>query len=442
MNTTAAVQPGRRQRPRVSVRPAATLGLLALVALFGGVGGWMAYAEISGAIVASGTVAVHGNPKTVQHLDGGIVAEISAADGDVVRKGDILVRLDDTLLKANVAIYTKRIEEALAERARLEAERAGQRTIDWNDGSARALDVVPSAAVRESQDKLLEARQTSREGQKARLKEKIAQFKSEIDGVQGLLSAKREQIAFIDQELKGLRQLHKQGNTTINRLLALERQRAELAGQAAEHRAELARIGNSISEAEISILQLDKEALETALLDLRKREQEISDMVQQLIATRAQIARVDVKAPVDGIVHQLSVFTIGGVVSPGAGILQIIPKNEKVEVEAHIGTQFIDEIYVGQSARVRFSAFNQRTTPEFKGTVQKVSPSSVIDDKQGYSYYRIWISVPEGELASLGDMKLVPGMPAEVFIKTRERTALSYLVKPLTDQINRAFREE
>lgn len=412
------------------------------MALFGGVGGWMAYAEISGAIVATGTVAIHGNPKTVQHLDGGIVAKINVADGDAVRKGEVLVRLDDTLLNANMEIYTKRLEEALAERGRLEAERNGRQNIEWEGGIARAIDIAPSAEIRTGQEKLLEARRKSRDGQKARLKEKIAQFKNEIDGVQALLAAKREQIAFIDQELKGLRHLHKQGNTTINRLLALERQRAELSGQAAEHKAELARIENSISESDISILQLDREFLESVLADLRKREQEINDMVQQLIATRAQLARVDVKAPVDGIAHQLSVFTIGGVVSPGAGILQIIPRDEKVEIEAHIGTQFIDEIYAGQPARVRFSAFNQRTTPEFAGTVQTVSPSSVMDEKQGFSYYRVWIAVPDTELAALGGKKLVPGMPAEIFIKTTERSAMSYLVKPLADQINRAFREE
>lgn len=429
-------------RPRVSVRPAVVFGTFAFLALFGGVGGWMTYAEISGAIVATGTVAVHGNPKTVQHLDGGIVSTIQVQDGDIVRKGDILIRLDDTLLRANIAIYTLRLEEALAERDRLETEREDRETINWDQSSAKALDIVLTDALKASQEKLLEARRKSRHGQKTRMEEKIAQFKNEIDGVNALMEAKLEQIAFIDQELKGLRILHKQGNTTINRLLGLERQRADLAGQAAEHKAELARIENSISESQISILQLDREFLETVLADLRKREQEINDMVQQLIAARTQIARVNITAPVDGTVHQLSVFTIGGVVSPGTGILQIIPKDEKVEIEAHVGTQFIDEIYPGQPARIRFSAFNQRTTPEFFGKVQTVSASSVMDEKQGYSYYRVWISVPENEMKSLGDKKLVPGMPTEIFIKTHERTVLSYLIKPLSDQMNRAFREE
>lgn len=429
-------------RPKTSVRQAILAGLLGMLALFGGLGGWMAFADISGAIVANGAVAVHGRPKVIQHLDGGIVAEIHVTDGDLVKRGDLLVRLDETMLKANEAIHVRRLEEALAERSRLEAERDGKQEIAWPQDFAKSLDVSPSAEIKASQSRLLLVRRESRDGQRARLEEKIAQYDNQITGVKGLQAAKQQQIAFIDRELTGLRQLHEQGNTTLNRLLALERQRAELSGQLAEHGSELSRIQNAISEARINILQLEREFLETVLAELRKRDQEINEVVQQLTATRAQLSRVELRAPVAGRVHQMSVFTIGGVVSPGASILQLVPQNEAIEVEVQVATQFIDEVYVGQPARIRFTAFNQHSTPELAAAITTISPSSVVDEKTGGAYYRVWINLAEGELSRLGNLRLLPGMPAEVFIKTRDRTALNYLVKPLTDQISRAFREE
>ncbi len=429
-------------RPKTSVRQAILAGLLGMLALFGGLGGWMAFVDISGAIVANGAVAVHGRPKVIQHLDGGIVAEISVTDGDLVKRGDLLVQLDETMLKANEAIHVRRLEEALAERSRLEAERDGKQEIAWPQDFAKSLGVSPSAEIKASQSRLLLVRRESRHGQRARLEEKIAQYDNQIIGVKGLQSAKQQQIALIDRELTGLRQLHEQGNTTLNRLLALERQRAELSGQLAEHGSELSRIQNAISEARINILQLEREFLETVLAELRKRDQEINEVVQQLTATRAQLSRVEVRAPVSGRVHQMSIFTIGGVVSPGATILQLVPQNEAIEVEVQVATQFIDEVYVGQPARIRFTAFNQHSTPELVATIATISPSSVVDEKSGGAYYRIWVNLAEGELSRLGNLRLLPGMPAEVFIKTRDRTALNYLVKPLTDQISRAFREE
>lgn len=432
----------RELKSKTSTRTAIVASIVTLLALFGGIGSWMALADISGAIVSSGTVAVMGRPKTIQHLDGGIIADIKVTDGDRVQRHDLLILLDDTTLKANIAIYTKRLEEGLAERSRLEAERDGKSAIVWDDVDDISAGVRPSENIRASQTKLLTARRESREGQRARLLEKVEQFGNQIDGVKGLQASKKEQIKFIDQELSGLRSLQKDGNTTINRLLSLERQRADLLGQLAEHGAELSRIENSISEAQISILQLDREFLETVLSELRKRDQDVNDMVQQLIATRAQLSRVEVRSPVSGIIHQMSMFTIGGVVAPGASILQIVPADDNVEVEVQIGTQFVDEVHVGQPARVRFTAFNQRTTPELTAAVATISPSSVIDERAGTSHYRVWLRLTPEELAKLNGQTLVPGMPAEVFIKTRDRTALSYLVKPLADQINRAFREE
>lgn len=429
-------------RPKTSSRPAIVAGLLGMLVLLGGIGSWMALAEIAGAVVAQGAVTVHGRPKTIQHLDGGIIAQILVSDGDLVRRDDLLVRLDDTMLKANAAIHTRRLEEALAERSRLDAERDGKGQIEWPQDFEMSLGVMPSAEVKASQSRLLQVRRESRDGQRARLEEKIAQFDNQITGVKGLQVAKEQQIGFIDRELKGLRQLHEQGNTTLNRLLALERQRADLTGQLAEHGSELSRIQNAIGEARINILQLEREFLETVLAELRKRDQEINEVVQQLTATRAQLSRVEVRSPVAGRVHQMSVFTIGGVVAPGAGILQIVPANEAVEVEVQVATQFIDEIFVGQPARIRLSAFNQHSTPELDATVKTISPSSVVDEKSGAAFYRVWLHLAEEQLSRLGGQRLVPGMPAEVYIKTRDRTALNYLVKPLTDQINRAFRED
>ena len=243
-------------------------------------------------------------------------------------------------------------------------------------------------------------------------------------------------------ELKGLRALKSKGLAANSQLLGLERQHEDLVGQRAEHDAELARVQNSISETKIQILQVDREFRQSVLTELRQVGQEVNDMTQQYHATTEQLRRVEIRAPVAGLVHQLGVATIGGVIAAGAPILQIVPQEGQFEIEANVEPQFIDELYPGQPAALRFSAFNQRTTPELNGTVKSISANVVTNENTGLSFYTIRISVPKPELERLEGQALVPGMPVEVFVRTREQTALTYLLKPLSDQIRRAFREE
>lgn len=427
---------------KTSSRGAVIAGFIWFALLFVGGGFWAYYTNLSGAVVASGSVVVSGKPKTVQHLDGGIVAEIDVATGDMVKKGQTLIRLDDKLLKANLNIYRNRLREVIARRARLSAERDKAEKIKWDEELLALLHIKQDPATRLGQQRLFEARKTTLAGQEAQLREKIAQYENQKTGIQALKASKLVQLGFIDSELKGTRSLKKKGLISRSQLMAQERQREELIGQIAEHDADLARIQNSIGETEIQILQTGREFRQSVLTELRQAEQDVNDMTQQLFATSEQLKRVTVKAPISGIVHELNVFTIGGVIAPGATIMQIIPQDGNFVVEANIQPQFIDELYQGQEAALHFSAFNQRTTPVIMGVVKVVSANVLTNQQTGQTYYVVKISVPKEQIDHLKGQKLVPGMPVEVFITTREQTVLHYFVKPLLDQVRHAFREE
>lgn len=432
----------RKKTLKTSARNLVGLGLTLFLVLFMAGGAWATFARLSGAVIASGQVVVLGKPKTVQHLDGGIVDKITVDNGDRVAQGDLLIRLDDTLLRANLKIYENRLREGLAQRARLVAERDAQDEIHWDDDLLNLLGVETVPAVRAGQQKLFEARRITREGQISQLREKVNQFENQTAGMEALKSSKRTQLVFLDEELASIRTLNEKGLSPKSQLMALERQREDIIGQIAERDAESARIQNAISETEIQILQIEREFRQTVLTELRQVEQEVNDMTQQLHATLEQLKRINITAPVSGIVHELSVFTIGGVIGPGDPVLQIIPQDGNFEIEANIEPQFVDELHPEQSARLRFSAFNQRTTPEIDGVLKTISANVVVNEQTGQSYYKVRIAIPDTELALLGGQTLISGMPVEAFIKTKDRTALNYLIKPLMDQINRAFREE
>ncbi|EFO28696.1 HlyD family type I secretion membrane fusion protein [Roseibium sp. TrichSKD4] len=432
----------QNQSVKTSAKGLVRIGLTLVLTLFFAGGAWASFAKLSGAVIAPGQLVVLGKPKTVQHLDGGIVAEIAIDDGDKVLQDEVLIRLDDTLLKANLKIYENRLREGVAQRSRLVAERDEQGGIVWDDEILALFGVEIMQSVKSGQQKLFEARNTTREGQISQLREKIKQFQNQISGIEALKSSKKTQLGFLDEELTSVRTLNKKGLMPKSQLMALERQREDIIGQVAEQDAELARIQNAISETEIQILQIDREFRQTVLTELRQVEAEVNDMTQQLQATLEQLNRVEIKAPVSGIIHELSVFTIGGVIGPGDPVLQIIPQDGVFEIEADVEPQFVDELYPGQPATLRFSAFNQRTTPELNGFVKTVSPNVVVDEQTGMTFYKVRMAIPDDQLERLKGQKLISGMPVEAFIKTKDRTALNYLTKPLMDQINRAFREE
>ena len=429
-------------KPRTSYRTFMVTGLAAFLVLFGGVFFWMAYASISGAVIASGTIVVRGKPKLVQHLDGGIIKDILVKNGDIVKAGDILVRLDETLLDANLEIYRNRLREGLARKARLEAERDDTETLTYDETVMRLTGVNDDGGHRHGQERLFQARRLSRIGQIEQQREKINQFGNQITGVQGMVKSKREQLDYIVRELNGIKKLRDQGLAPETRVLAQEARRADLEGQIAESQADLARIENSIRETDIAILQIDREFQEQVLSELREVSTQVDDLVQQILATNKQLERIEIRAPVNGIVHELNVYTIGGVVPPGGTLMQLIATDQGMDLEVNVEPHSIDQLHTGHQALIRFPAFNQRTTPQLFGTIDMISPSTIVNEKTGVAFYRVGISVSPDEMAKLGDLTLLPGMPAEAFIESNSRTVMGFIFKPLSDSIRHAFREQ
>ncbi len=292
------------------------------------------------------------------------------------------------------------------------------------------------------QARIMKAGAESRAGMKAQLRKKVEQLEKQIKGMEGLRAARRKQLKIINRELATMNSLRARGLTTANRVLALERQHSGLIGDMAEMEAELARLRDAVVENRLAIMQIDRDTMEKTIKELHEVDARIQDLTQQVLATEKKLARTKVRAPVSGIVHELRVHTIGGVVRPGEVIMQIVPSHEKLEFEVNVPAHLIDRVYVGQPVRLRFPSFDRRTTPEIMGEVSVISPSSIVVPETGRSFYRVEIKVKPEELARLGEKKLVPGMPVEAFIQTGERTALSYLVKPLLDEFSHAFREE
>lgn len=416
------------------------LGLFAVLVF--GIFGWMAFAPLSSAAVATGTVVVRSKPQLVQHLDGGIVKMILVRNGDVVKKGDVVVKLDETNLLANLEIYRNRIREMVARKSRLEAERDDKRDIDYDDAVLATLSIMPDKVHKDTQQNLFDARRATRAGQAEQLREKIAQLNSQLKGVDSLIETKSSQLELVEKELEGVRFLFEQGITTQTRLVAQERARADLVGQLAEHHAEMGRVQNSIREADVGIVQVDRQFKESILTDLREAMSQLEDLKQQITATARQLERIEAKAPASGIVHELAINTVGGTIPPNATLMQIISTDDGLDVEVSVETHAIDQIAIGHDAALRFSAFNQRTTPEIFGKVERISPTSVVDEKTGATFYRVGIAVTPQEIARLGaSARILPGMPVEAFIESETRTTLSYLIKPLSDNFWRAMRE-
>ncbi|MBC7147687.1 MAG: HlyD family type I secretion periplasmic adaptor subunit [Thioclava marina] len=402
---------------------------------------WAALTPISGAVVASGTVAAGGKPKSVQHLDGGIVQEIFVADGDHVAQGQEMFRLDDTLLSANLEIYRNRLAEAFTRRARLKAERDGATRISFPEAPALlgGLEMEPFEA---DERLIFEARADLQAGRKAQLVERIEQFHNQIDGVQALIAAKSDQIAILKQDLARQQGLKAKQLAREGQLLSIQANLADLRGQVAEHRTEAARIGNSINDTKLEIGQTERQFRADVVTELREVNTQIEELTQQITSTARQLQRVDIRAPVEGYVHEMQIVTIGGVLAPGGTVAQIIPSKGGLDFELRVAPASIDQVHLGQDVRLRFPAFSQRTTPEISGEVANISPSTVVDEATGAQFYRIEARAKPEELAKLGDKLLVPGMPVEAYIQIEERPALSYLTKPLADHIRRAFREE
>ena len=432
---------GGLQGARRSIRLHLAIGLAVVVILAGGLGGFSATQQFSGALIAPGQIVVESNVKKVQHPTGGVVGEVRARDGDKVKSGDIVVRLDDTVTKANLAIVTKNLDAALARAARLEAEQRGFDKIKFPPQLLARADVPDAAAVMASETKLFEVRVNGRVGQKAQLRERITQLNDEIAGLTAQEKAKDQESALVDKELAGVRQLYEQRLVQLSRLTTLERDAARLNGERAQYIAAMAQAKGKITETELQIIQVDKDMVIEVSKDLREANDKIGELIERKVTAEDQLRRVDIRAPQDGIVEQSNVHTVGGVITAGDTLMLIVPQTDDLQVEAKVNPQDIDKLQVGQQTLLRLSAFNQRTTPELNGLVSRVSPDVNTDQRTGQSYYTIRVSMPPEEIARLGEVKLIPGMPVEAFVQTGERTLLSYLMKPLSDQLMRAFRE-
>jgi HlyD family secretion protein len=443
------VKPARPTRPvdhhRAQIRGGIgrhlAIGLIAVAALVFGVGGLAAMIDFAGAVVAHGTLVVSSSVKKVQHHEGGTVAEILVKEGDKVEAGQVLVRLDPTMAAANLGIVTKGFWESTAQKARLEAERSGAPSINFpRDLLAAAAANAEIAEIVRIETNAFESGISARDGQKEQLRKKIAELEQQLVGVKAQEDAVRRQIDLARKEVEGLRTLRGQDLVSTQRITEAESRAAYLDGQLGQLIATAAQIGAEIAGAELQILQVDQDARSEASKILTETTSRLNEMTERKIAAEDQLRKQNIVAPIAGTVYQLTVHTVGGVIAPGEPIMLVVPDNDLLVIEAHVSPSEIDRVHVGQEAILRFTSFGSRETPEYEGTVETVSPDLIVDERTGMSYFRARISLPEEALAELGD-RFVPGMPVEVFIVTGDRTVLSYLTKPLADQIMHTFRE-
>lgn len=444
--TTVSAPPSPPQLPalrlQTSYRGAVMAGLLTVALAFGGLGTWAALAPLGSAAIAQGVVTVSSNRKQIQHLEGGIVGEILVKDGDVVQANDVLMRLDRTRAQAQVDIVTGQLNTARAVEARLVAERDRLPAVVF-PAELVALKAGDSqvAAVLAAQEKLFEVRRAARAGQVKILQQRIAQSKEQIVGFEAQATGFKRQADLIKDELEGTRELYQKGYAARTRVLALEREAARLYGERGERLGDIARTSQAIGEAELQILQIDKQFQEEVATTLRETQSSIYDLRERLAASNDVLVHTEIRAPEGGVIVGMSVHTIGAVITPGRTIMEIVPSQDNLIVEARLQPSDIDHVTAGMEADVHFSTLKQSITPVLNGVVLNVSADRLVDDRTLQPYYLMRISVSEQELEKLEGQKLIPGMPADVYVKTGERTALRYLTKPLTQVLERSMRE-
>jgi membrane fusion protein, type I secretion system len=427
--------------PRRSIRIHTAVGALAVLVMVGGVGGWAATTDISGALIAAGSVVVESDVKKVQHPTGGVIGALNVRNGDAVHAGDVIVRLDETMLRANLGIVIATLDELIARAARLGSERDGLDEIAFPDNFLARSNEPNVARVINGEQRLFALRRTARVGQKQQLGQRIAQLNEEARGLTAQQEAKGKEIELIQRELEGVKELWDKKLIPLTRLTSLERESTRLEGERAQLVASVAQSRGKVAEIGLQIIQIDQDLASEVSKELREIDAKTSEYVERKVAAEDQLRRIDIRAPQDGIVHELNVHTIGGVVSPGEQIMLIVPAHDALTVEARVSPQDIDQVWIGQTAALRFTAFSARTTPQIEGQVSRVSADTTTEQRTGAIFYTVRIAIPASEIAKLGDVRLVPGMTVEAFIKTGERTVASYLVKPLSDQLMRAFRE-
>ena len=434
---------GAKSLGNFSARRHVLFGLLTIAILVGGFGLWSVTANISGAIVAPGAIEVDQNRQVVQHPDGGVVALISVHEGDTVSAGDIVVRLDPSRLEGERVVAEGSLFEVLARRGRLEAERDGLAQIAFNPRLSEPAKTRPEVqALMDGQTRLFRSRANTLASEISQLEKRVGQIGNQIDGLDAQNTAQATQLTLLQQELTSQQTLLAKGLTQASKVLALQREEASVLGQQGNLAALSAEYSGRITEVEIEILRLSSSRREEAITQLRDLGFNELELSEQLRALEQRLDRLDIRAPVSGIVHGLTVFTERAVIRPAEPVLYIVPQDRPLLIISRVDPIHVDEVFVGQKVVVRFAAFESRTTPELFGHLVTISPDAFTDEATGARYYRAGIQLDEGETAKLPEgQSLIPGMPADAFIRTSDRTPLAYLIKPLADYFNKAFRE-
>lgn len=417
------------------------IGLAGVLLLVGGVGGWAATSSLAGAVIAPGTVVVDTYIKKVQHPTGGVVSEIRVQDGDRVRAGDVVMRLDETMTRASLGVILAQLDELHVRLARLKAERDDAPSLSLPSSLSPRAAEPEIAEMFGGERTLFESRRSGRQGQLAQLGERINQLAEEIAGLEALLEAKARELELVKTELEENRKLWQRNLISLAKFTSLQREEARIAGEHANLVATIARTRARVAETRLQLIQLDQDHRTEVMKDLRDAQGKIAELVERRVAAEDMMKRVEIRAPRDGVVHQLGVHTVGGVVGPGEQIMQVVPEGENLFIDARVSPRDIDQIHVGQPTVIRFPAFNQRTTPEFAGSITYVAADLGRDQQTGETFFVVRVALAPGELDRQGSLKLLPGMSAEIYARTLDRTALSYAIKPLTDQIARAFTE-
>ncbi|MEL6385728.1 MAG: HlyD family type I secretion periplasmic adaptor subunit [Pseudomonadota bacterium] len=427
-------------RRNISVRPLFLAGFFIIFFVFGGITAWSVFAPFEGAIIATGTIAVEGNRKAVQHLEGGIVSEISVREGDFVEAGQVILRLDGTATRAQLAALESRLAELAVREARLIAEQTGSRTIEirpeFDDLAARAS--VQSSLA--GQVSLRSARSESRESQARIMRQRMEQLQTRIAGSQNEIAAKRSELSLVEQEAQSLEGLRADGLVTETRMLELERAQFRLRGELEGLNSQIATTRVQIGETELELRRLQAGFLEEVVQELRDVKAEIAELAEQRIAAQDRLKRLDIIAPTQGYAIGVRAHTVGGVITPSEPVLFVIPRDDRLVAKIRINPADIDKITLGQDARLRFSAFAQKDSPEVDGAIVTVSADAITDEQSGLQYYEAVVEWPrEGSAAAR--FELLPGMPVEAMVKTESRNVMSYLVKPFQDAMSRTFRE-
>jgi len=417
-----------------------TIGFIIVFLVFGVFGGWAAIAPLDSAALAPGKVIVKGNRKTVQHLEGGIIDKILVSDGQTVERGETLLVLDGTQSQAELQILQGQLVAAKTLEARLVAERDGKDSVTYPDDLDLNEPLVKGAIDSENQQ--FNVRKQALDGEKDVLEKRQGQLDSQIEGLESLISSKKELLASFSEEIRDNLALLKEGFVDKRQLRDMQRSRGSLKGEVAEHTSSIAGLKIKQGETELQALQLTKDFRAQVVNQLAETQAKVFDLKERVNAISDKVKRTEIKAPVSGMILGLSVHTEGGVISSGTSILDIVPITRELIIEAEVSTIDIDRVSIGQLVDIRFSSFKSSLTPVVTGIVSQISADSIINEQTGLPFYLAKISISAEGLEALDTRQLVPGMPAEVLINTGERTLIDYLLQPATDAFARSLIED